>query len=83
MHTVSMYKQRVSKDLGISLINFLIQVCVLLESSGLGKYRPTIERERVTGDILAVLDEGVLETELGITSKLHRLRLLKIISEHK
>ncbi|XP_064402951.1 uncharacterized protein LOC135348607 [Halichondria panicea] len=58
-------------------------VCVLLESSDLGKYRPMIQREHVTGDILAVLDDGVLETELGIKSKLHRLRVLKMISEYK
>ncbi len=56
---------------------------MLLESSDLGKYRPMIQREHVTGDILAVLDDGVLETELGIKSKLHRLRVLKMISEYK
>ncbi len=55
---------------------------MLLESLGLGQYRPTIEREHVAGDILAALDDSVLHTELQIKSKIHRLRILKIISEN-
>ena len=36
----------------------------------------------VDGEILSEIDEVVLEQELGMTSKIHRLRLLKYIESH-
>ena len=35
---------------------------------------------QVNGEILSECDEEVLSSDLGITSKLHRMRLMKVIS---
>ena len=53
---------------------------MLLESSGLGKYREAFETERVNGDILCELDEDILENDLGVSSRLHRIRIMKLIA---
>ena len=48
---------------------------MLLESSGLGKYREAFETEQVNGDILYLceLDEDILENDLGVSSRLHHI----------
>ena len=46
----------------------------------LGQYKETIARECVDGEILSELDEQSLENELGISSKIHRIRLMQIIT---
>ena len=56
-----------------------VQVVSLFATMGLQKYSQTIAQERVTGDILFECTEDVLEKELHITSKLHRVRLMKLI----
>lgn len=56
------------------------QVLALLAAMNLHQYQATFRSEVVDGEILSECDDGVLENELGITSRLHRLRLLKIIS---
>ena len=58
---------------------FSVQVVSLFATMGLQKYSETIAQERVTGDILSECTEDVLEKELHITSKLHRVRLMKLI----
>ena len=45
----------------------------------LKQYTSTFKSEHVTGDILIECDDDVLKVELGVSSKLHRLRLLKVI----
>jgi len=35
---------------------------------------------KVTGDILAELDEDILLHDLGVSSKIHQIRLMKIIN---
>ena len=55
----------------LKLIHFS-QIQNLLEAMDLGQYREAFLREQVSGEILVELDEGVLQQELGITSKLHR-----------
>ncbi len=45
----------------------------------LGQYREHLERELVTGDILVEFDHEVLKDELGIKSKIQRIRVLKVI----
>jgi hypothetical protein len=47
---------------------------------GLKSYQEKFEQEQVNGEILSECDEEVLKTDLGISSKLHRMRLLKVIS---
>ena len=51
----------------------------LLEILRLTKYKDAFIREEISGALLQDLDEEILETELGITSKLHRLKLLRVI----
>ena len=45
----------------------------------LGQYKDTFSRECVSGEILLECDDDILRNELGVVSRLHRLRLSKII----
>lgn len=56
------------------------QVLQLLDCMGLAVYRDKFSQEQVSGEILAECDEQVLQNDLGISSKLHRMRLLKVIT---
>ena len=56
------------------------QVQKLLGAMDLSQYKESFAREHISGEILAELDEEVLKSELGMTSKIHRIRLLKVIS---
>lgn len=51
----------------------------MLHLAGLGQYTDAIETENVSGDILVECTEEILEKEMEIKSKLHRLKLLRII----
>ena len=51
----------------------------LLEILGLTKYKNVFIDEEISGALLQELDEEILEMELGITSKLHRQKLLRVI----
>ena len=42
-----------------------------------------VARENVTGDILIELNEAELETELGITRRIQRLKVMKVTSGSK
>lgn len=55
------------------------QVLNLLDSMGLSQHQNAFIAERVDGEILLECDDIVLQEELKITSKLQRVRLLKII----
>lgn len=55
-------------------------MCDLLEAMALGKYKEHIQREFVTGDILLEFDDDILKEELSISSKIQRIRLMKVIS---
>ena len=57
-----------------------LQILSLLEAMDLGQYREVFHREHITGEILVECTEEVLQNELEITSKIHRIRLIKIIS---
>lgn len=59
---------------------YSLQVQVLLESMDLGQYTSVFTKENVTGNDLAYLDDDDLENVLGICNRLHRIRLMKIIS---
>lgn len=43
-------------------------------------YADKFYQEKVSGEILAEIDETVLQEELGVISRLHRLRLLKVMT---
>ena len=51
----------------------------LLDNAGLGQYKKVFIREQISGGLLKELDGEILENELRIASKLHRLKLLRII----
>jgi hypothetical protein len=56
-----------------------MQVASILTATGLGQCADKILSKGVSGEMFAKCDEEQLERELGVTSKLHRLKLLRII----
>ena len=55
----------------------ILQVQRLLDSIGMKQYCDVFERERIDGEALADMDYEMM-TDLGISSKFHRMRLLKV-----
>jgi hypothetical protein len=47
---------------------------------GLEQYSETFRQQQVNGDLLSKCDDEILRNELTISSKLHRTRLLRVIS---
>ena len=56
-----------------------MQVLKLLEDMNLGQYKKKFEEEQISGSLLLEIDDDILQNELGVTSKLHRLKILRII----
>ena len=52
----------------------------MIDAMGLSQYKNKFISERVSGEILLECDDQVLQDELGIQSKIHRIRLAKVIS---
>lgn len=52
----------------------------MLDKMNLSQYKEVFEYEQIDGDTLADCDEGVLLNELSVKNKLHRGRLMKIIT---
>ena len=52
----------------------------LLDLMSLKLYQDNFKREQVNGEILSECDDEVLTNDLGVSSKLHRIKLMKIIS---
>lgn len=42
-------------------------------------HKEVFKKEQIIGSLLMELDEEILEKELGISQKLHRIKLLRII----
>ena len=55
-------------------------MCDLIDAMGLSQYKNNFIAERVSGEILLECDDQVLQDELCIPSKIHRIRLIKVIS---
>jgi len=55
-------------------------VSKLLDAMELSQYKDTFAKEQVSGEILLECDDQILEEDLKVPSRLHRIRLLKIIS---
>ncbi len=51
----------------------------LLDVMSMKQYQDKFKQEQVNGEILSECDEEVLKNDLGVSSKLHRMRLLKIV----
>ena len=45
----------------------------------LGSYKEKFSAEQIDGVLLLSCDNEILEYELGVTSRLHRMRMLKLI----
>ena len=52
----------------------------ILDSMGLQQYKEAFSRESVDGAVLVELDEEILSCELEIKSKIHCIKLIKLIS---
>ena len=59
---------------------FFFQILQVLDSMGLHQYKDAFSRESVDGAVLLELDEEVLTCELGVKSKIHCVKLMKLIS---
>ena len=47
---------------------------------GLARYAQTFKEERIDGHLLFDLNEEILEEELGMSEKMHRMRLMMVIT---
>ena len=56
------------------------QVLKLLEVMNLQQYVDTFRQQHINGDILSDCDEDILQNELEVKSRLHRLRLQRVIT---
>ena len=52
----------------------------MLETMDLQQYVDTFRQQHINGDILCDCDEDILQNELKITSRLHRIRLQRVIT---
>ena len=55
----------------------------LLKVIGLEQYEDVFRSECISGDLLLELNDDILEHEIGVTSRLHRLKLNGLISGKK
>lgn len=46
----------------------------------LSQYKPVFEEESMTGKLLLGCDDDLLKNDLGVKSRLHRIRLMQLIS---
>lgn len=52
----------------------------MMAAMSLGQYCDKILSEHISGEILMECDDAILEEEIGVTSRIHRIRIMKIIS---
>lgn len=50
-----------------------------MQCMGLSNYAAIVRDENITGSLLAQLTDDMLEKDLNITSRLHRLRIMDLI----
>ena len=53
---------------------------MLLEAMGLPQYQKIFLTEKINGNILSKCDGKILQEELGVSSRLHCMRLQQVIS---
>jgi hypothetical protein len=56
------------------------QVIKILESLGLDRYKDQFITEQIDGHLLLSLTDEILEHELDIKSKIHRIKIMRVIS---
>lgn len=60
-----------------------VEVLKLLDAIGMKQYAEVFQREKINGEVLVDMDDEMMMGDLGIASKLHRMRLMKVIKgEH-
>lgn len=52
----------------------------VLDSLGLGQYKDNFQKEEINGCLLIDLDEDILEKELNVKSKIHRIRIMRLVT---
>ena len=57
---------------------FLLQVAGVLKAVDLPEYEEAFQRERVDGHVLLQLSEQILQSELRVDSRLHRIRIMNL-----
>lgn len=55
------------------------EVIQLLEALGLPQYKKKFATERITGKLLLQCNDKMLEKELGVSNKVHRLQLMTVV----
>lgn len=56
------------------------EVLNLLDAMGMKQYTAAFKNEDINGKVLLECDDSVLANDLRVSSKLHRIRLLKVVS---
>ena len=46
----------------------------------LKKYKKAFKDEKINGNIFCMFDEKILQDDLGVDSRLHRIRLMQIVN---
>ena len=59
---------------------YATQVLKLLDSMDMSQYRQVFQREQVSGAVLCMVDDQMLREDLMVSSKIHRVRLLKVVT---
>ena len=49
-----------------------------MSAAGLSQYQESFAREAVDGEMFLMLDDEILCNELGVNSKLHRVRFMRM-----
>ena len=60
-----------------------MQISTLLGMMEMEQYIPKFKEEQIDGPLLFELNDEILEEELGVSKKVHRLRLMMIITGHQ
>lgn len=50
-----------------------------MDRMNLGQYKEIFRREQIDGALLLACDKEILEFDLGIKSRLHRVKMLRLI----
>ena len=58
----------------------VIQVLQLLDTLKLSGYSEAFRKEGINGDLLLALDDPTLQQDLGISSRLHRISIMRFIN---
>ncbi len=53
---------------------------MILDNLGLAQYKGVFAREQMSGDLLKQCTDDMLEDDLQVVSKLHRLKLNRVIN---